>query len=141
MLDVLDVFNEFRGIAADDGAGGNILGDNGASGNDGILTDGDTRQDNGTHANPGIAADVDGLATQYHTVLEVVVIGDDAHVRAYHHAVVDGDATSCHARQRVVHKDATTNLHLTGEVNLERGHQVARLVEIAVEELLLQRTD
>ena len=137
----LYVFNELCGIATDDGARGNVLGDYGSCGNDGILADGHAWQDNGTHANPGIAADVDGFTAQHHSVLEVVVVGDDAHVGADHHAVVDGDATSSHAGQRVVHKDTATNLHLTGEVNLERGHQVARLVEIPVEELLLQRAN
>ena len=73
-------FDELCGIAADDGTGGNVLGDNGSCGHDGILADGDTGQDDGTHANPGIAADVDGFAAQHHAVLEVVVVGDDAHV-------------------------------------------------------------
>ena len=41
----------------------------------------------------------------------------------------------------MINKDTTAYLHLAGEVNLERGHQVTRLVEIPVEELLLQRTD
>ena len=81
------------------------------------------------------------LAAQHHAVLEVVVVGDDAHVGANHHAVVDGDAASGHASQRVIHKDAAAYLHLAGEVYLERWHQVARPVETTVKELLLQRTN
>ena len=72
--------DELCGIAADDGARGNVLGNNGSCGNDGILADGDAWQDDGAHANPGIAADVDGFTTEHHAVLEVVVVGDDAHV-------------------------------------------------------------
>ena len=45
-------------------------------------------------------------------------VGDDAHVGTYHHPVVDGDAASRHAGQRVVHEHAFANLHLTGKVNL-----------------------
>ena len=137
----LNVFNKLCGISADDGARGNVLGYYGTCGHNGILADGDTGQDDGTHANPGIAADVDGFAAQHHAVFEVVVVGDDAHVGTYHHAVVDGDAACSHAGQRVVHEDATANLHLAGEVNLKRRHQVTRLVETALEELLLQRTN
>ena len=135
------IFNELCGIAADDGAGGDVLGDNGSCGHDGILADSHARQDDGAYANPGIAADVDGLATEHHAVLEVVVVSDDAHVGADHHTVVDGDAASSHAGQRVIHKHTATDFHLAGEVYLERRHQVARLVEIPVEELLLQRTN
>ena len=81
------------------------------------------------------------LAAQHHAVLEVVVVGDDAHVGTNHHAVVDGDAASGHAGQRVVDEYAAANLHLTREVYLERWHQVTGLVEIAVEELLFQRAN
>ena len=138
---MLNVLYKLCGIAAYDGARGNVLGDYGTCGNHGILADSDAGQDDGSYAYPGVATDVDGFAAQHHAVLEVVVVGDDAHVGADHHAVVDGDAASSHTGQRVIHKDTATNLHLAGEVYLERRHQVARLVEIAVEELLLQRTN
>ena len=75
-LPSLYVLNELCGIATDDSARGDVLGDYGSCGNDGILSDGHAWQDNGTHANPGIAADVDGFTAQHHSVLEVVVVGD-----------------------------------------------------------------
>ena len=76
------ILDKLCGISAHDGARGNVLGDYGSSGNDGILADGHAWQDDGTHANPGVATDVDGFAAQHHTVLEVVIVGDDAHVGA-----------------------------------------------------------
>ena len=79
-------------------------------------------EDDGTYANPCLCADVHGLAAQHHAVLEIVVVGNDAYVGAYHHSVVDGDASSGHAGQRVIHKDTTAYLHLTGKVDLKRGH-------------------
>ena len=71
---LLYVFNELCGIATDDSARGDVLGDYGSCGNDGILADSHAGQDDGTHTNPGIVADVDGLAAQHHSVLEVVVV-------------------------------------------------------------------
>ena len=51
---VLYVFDELCGIAAHDGIGGNVLGDYGSCGHDGILADGDAGQDYGSHAYPGV---------------------------------------------------------------------------------------
>ena len=137
----LYILDELCRIATHNGIGGNVLGDYGTCCHNGILADGHARQDDGTHAYPGVTSNVYRFAAQHHAVLEVVVVGNDAHVGANHHTVVNGDAASRHAGQRVVHKDTTTNLHLTGEVNLKRWHQVTRLVETALEELLLQRTN
>jgi len=136
----LDVLDEFGGIATYDGVWSNVLGNNSAGSYYGILADGHTRQDDGTYADPCIAADVDGLAAKHHAVLEVVVVGDDAHVGTYHHTIVDGDAACSHTGERMVDKHASADLHLTGEIDLQRGHQIAGLVEAAIEERLFERT-
>ena len=81
---------------------------------------------------------MNGLAAEHHAVLKVVVVGDDADIRADHHTIIDGDATSRHARKRVVHEHTFSNLHLTGKVNLNGRHQIARLIEIATKQFFLQ---
>ena len=130
---LFNILSKFSWIATYDGIWGNVLCDDGASGHDCILADSNTWQDDGSNANPCITSDVDGLATQHHTVCEVVIVGNDAHIGTYHHTILNGDAAGCHACQRVVYKHAAANLHLAAEVNLHRWHDIACGIELPVE--------
>ena len=70
-----------------------------------------------------------------------MVVCNDTYVWPNHDTIINSDASSSHARQRVVYKHALADFHLTGKVDLNGRHEIARLIEIAAKEFLFQRTN
>lgn len=125
------------------GVGGNVLGDNGAGGHNGAVTDGDPREHRGVGADPDPITDDDGSWVEPGAPggRGVVVQGGQDHIVADEDAVADGNAPLVLEPTAGVEKDLFPKGEVLPAVGGKGGEQGKAFVHRFADELGEQGAD
>ena len=84
---------------------------------------------------------MNAFASQNIMVAEIMVRGDDGHIRTYLDSVFDSDASCRHTGKVVVDYDTCTYLHLPAEIHLDRRENAGILSQWFTKHFCKQRSD
>ena len=85
-----------------------------------MLSDGNTGKNHSVCTNPSTFLNPNRFASQHHTVIRVVIVGEQGHVSSNLDIIFNCDSTSCHSKKIAIDKDMIADFHLVDGCTAQR---------------------